>query len=55
MKLTIYSNTMKSLWLFYISADGGNTWTEQWLTDAEAAEHEAQGFIVRAHQIGQRV
>lgn len=27
------------LQLYRISADGGKTWTEQWLTAAEAAEH----------------
>ena len=37
---------MKKYNLYKISADGGKTWTEQWLTPAEAASPEYDECIV---------
>lgn len=31
---------IKMMHLYRISADGGNTWTEQWMTEEEAREEE---------------
>ena len=31
---------------YRISADGGESWTEQWLTDKEAADHLAEGYLI---------
>ena len=33
--------------LYKISADGGNSWTSQWLTAAEARKHRKDGYIVQ--------
>ena len=33
-------------YLYEISADGGKTFTEQWLTKEEAADHKNAGYIV---------
>lgn len=32
--------------LYMISADGGNTWTIQWLHEHEVKEHKQLGYIV---------
>ena len=32
--------------LYMISADGGNTWTIQWLHEHEVEEHKKLGYIV---------
>jgi hypothetical protein len=32
--------------LYNISADGGNTWTTQWLREHEVEEHKQLGYIV---------
>jgi hypothetical protein len=32
--------------LYMISADGGETWTIQWLYEHEVAEHKQLGYIV---------
>lgn len=33
--------------LYSISADGGNTWTVQWLREGEVEKHKAFGYIVK--------
>lgn len=33
--------------LYKISADGGNSWTSQWLTADEARQHRKDGYICR--------
>jgi len=33
--------------IYRISADGGNTWTEQWLTEEEAKEEEKKYICER--------
>ena len=37
---------MSKLYLFEVSKDG-KTWTDQWLTEAEAEEYDKHGYIVR--------
>ena len=38
---------MFRMYLYEVSADNGNTWTSQWLTENEAVEHEISGCIVK--------
>ena len=33
--------------LYMISADGGSTWTVQWLREHEVEEHKKLGYIVK--------
>ena len=39
---------MFKLYLYRMSADNGNTWTEQWMTENEAKEVKREGYIVIA-------
>jgi len=40
------------MYLFDISADGGKTWTAQWLTEEEADEHRREhGYILEEHDV----
>lgn len=38
---------MFRLYLYDISADGGQTWTSQWLIENEAEEEKKNGWIVK--------
>lgn len=38
---------MAKLHLYLISADGGKTFTRQWMTNVEAREHRNLGYIVK--------
>lgn len=38
---------MVKLYKYKISADGGKTWTEQWLSETEAKKEQSAGLIVQ--------
>ena len=37
---------------YYISADGGNTWTAQYMTEKEANDERQKGYIVMERKTG---
>lgn len=43
---------MYKMHLYEVSADNGNTWTTQWLTENEVKECKGYGYIVKLKDNG---